>query len=110
MTQQKPLTWATSTWRSSHRLSQARVLTFCSMCSSHAQAGSELEAAVLQVFVEHGLLTAEELEKVLVSEFNPVRMGFRGISEITTRDVLNCGVSPERLLDIVKQHFLDAGG
>ncbi len=65
---------------------------------------------MLQVFVDHGLLTAEELEEVLVSEFNPVRMGFRGISEITTRDVLNCGVSPERLLDIVKQRFLDAGG
>lgn len=45
-----------------------------------------------------------------MSEFNPVRMGFKGISEITTRDVLNCGVSPERLLDVVKQRFLDAGG
>ena len=65
---------------------------------------------LLQVFVDHGLLTPEELEEVLVSEFNPVRMGFRGITEITTRDVLNCGVSPERLLDIVKQRFLEAGG
>ena len=63
-----------------------------------------------QVFIDHGLLTSEELEEVLVSEFNPVRMGFRGITEITTRDVLNCGVSPERLLDIVKQRFQDAGG
>ena len=60
--------------------------------------------------MDHGLLTPEELEEVLVSEFNPVRMGFRGISEITTTDVLNCGVSPERLLEIVKQRFLDAGG
>ena len=41
-----------------------------------------------------GLLTEAELEAVLVSEFNPVRMGFRGITEITTRDVLNCGGQP----------------
>lgn len=60
--------------------------------------------------MDHGLLTPEELEEVLVSEFNPVRMGFRGISEITTTNVLNCGVSPERLLEIMKQRFLDAGG
>ena len=65
---------------------------------------------MLQVFVDHGLLTPEELEEVLVSEFNPVRMGFRGITEITTRDVLNFGVSPERLLNTVKQRFLEAGG
>ena len=64
----------------------------------------------LQVFMDLRLLTEAELEAVLVSEFNPVRMGFRGITEITTRDVLNCGASPERLLDIVKQRFLDAGG
>ena len=64
----------------------------------------------LQVFLDLGLLTEAELEAVLVSEFNPVRMGFRGITEIATRDVLNCGASPERLLDIVKQRFLDAGG
>ncbi len=65
---------------------------------------------LLQVFLDHGLLTPEELEEVLVSEFNPVRMGFRGISEITTTNVLNCGVSPERLLEIMRKRFLEAGG
>ncbi|CAL8468518.1 g8058 [Coccomyxa elongata] len=64
----------------------------------------------MKVFVEMGLLSEEELEEVLVSEFNPVRIGFEGISEITTTDVLNCGVSPKLLLNIVKESFLAAGG
>ncbi len=64
----------------------------------------------LQVFIEMGLLSETELEEVLVSEFNPVRMGFEGISEITTTDVLNCGVSPALLLKTVKERFLEAGG
>ena len=64
----------------------------------------------LQVFIEMGLLSETELEEVLVSEFNPVRMGFEGISEITTTNVLNCGVSPKLLLNIVKERFLAAGG
>ena len=46
-----------------------------------------------QVFVELGLLSAAELEEVLVTEFNPVRMGFEGSTEIITHDVLNCGGS-----------------
>lgn len=62
------------------------------------------------MFVETGLLSEAELEEVLVSEFNPVRMGFEGISEITTTDVLNCGVSPKLLLDIIKRQFSAAGG
>ena len=57
-----------------------------------------------------GLLSEPELEQVLVSEFNPVRMGFAGRAEIITRDVLNCGASPRVLLDILKRRFQDAGG
>ena len=63
-----------------------------------------------QVFLGLGLLNEAELEEVLVSEFNPVRMGFAGRSEITTRDVLNCGVSPRALLGILKRRFVEAGG
>ena len=96
---------------------QARPLLWQGMCrgprqpslSSHCKHMYQMVTS-LQVFMDLGLLTEAELEAVLVSEFNPVRMGFRGITEITTRDVLNCGASPERLLDIVKQRFLDAGG
>ena len=68
-------------------------------------------AAVLavQVFVELGVLTAEEVEEVLVTEFNPVRIAI-GDTEIITEDVLNCGVHPKRLLEIVKHRFLASGG
>ena len=64
---------------------------------------------MLQVFVELGVLTAAEVEEVLVTEFNPVRIAI-GDTEIITEDVLNCGVHPKRLLEIVKHRFLAAGG
>jgi lycopene cyclase CruP len=62
------------------------------------------------VFLRLGLLIEAELDAVLVSEFNPVRMGFAGRAQITTRDVLNCGASPARLLETLRRRFLDAGG
>jgi len=64
----------------------------------------------LQAFVEEGLLTPSEVEEVVVSEFNPVRVAFEGVAEIVTRDILNCGVSPRKLLEVLKRRFLDAGG
>lgn len=60
--------------------------------------------------MELGLLSAAELEEVLVTEFNPVRMGFEGSTEIITHDVLNCGVLPSRMVALVKQTFQEAGG
>lgn len=57
-----------------------------------------------------GLLTQAEVDEVLISEFNPVRVGFKGFGEIVTIDVLNCGASPKILLEIVKSRFLQAGG
>ena len=60
--------------------------------------------------MELGLLSAADLEQVIVTEFNPVRMGFQGSTEIITRDVLNCGVLPSRMVELVKQKFLRAGG
>lgn len=67
------------------------------------------DAAAVKVFVELGVLTAEEVEEVVVTEFNPVRIAI-GDTEIITKDVLNCGVHPKRLLEIVKERFLAAGG
>jgi len=57
-----------------------------------------------------GLLTEAQLEAAIVSEFNPVRMGFEGRVEVTTTDVLNLGVLPAALIEAVKQRFLAAGG
>ncbi len=64
----------------------------------------------LSVLVAMGLLTPAELDAVVSSEFNPVRVGFWGGEDIWVRDVLNIGVSPARLLATLKQKFIQAGG
>jgi lycopene cyclase CruP len=64
----------------------------------------------LQVFVELGLLTPEELERAIATEFNPVRVSFSQGEDIWVRDVLNIGVDPVFLLDTLKNKFLQAGG
>lgn len=43
-------------------------------------------------------------------EFNPVRVGFHGGKEVWTRDVLNLGVSPQRLVAAARRRFEAAGG
>ncbi len=64
----------------------------------------------LEEFVELGLLSEAELQDVISSEFNPVRVGFDGGDDIWVEDVLNIGVSPERLLATLKLKFINAGG
>ncbi len=64
----------------------------------------------LQVFVELKLLSEDELEKVISTEFNPVRISFLGGSDVFAKDVLNIGVDPISLLATLKQKFLNAGG
>ena len=64
----------------------------------------------LQTFVELDLLTPEELQGVIASEYNPARVAFPGSPDIWVRDILNLGVDPVYLLDTLKQKFLAAGG
>jgi lycopene cyclase CruP len=64
----------------------------------------------LAVLVDLELLTQAELDAAISSEFNPVRVGFMGGEDIWVRDVLNIGISPERLLETLKQKFLNSGG
>lgn len=64
----------------------------------------------LEVLLRLELLTASELESAIVTEYNPSRIGFEGGKDIWVRDVLNLGVSPIILLDLLKQKFLNAGG
>ncbi len=64
----------------------------------------------LDEFVTIGLLDETELAAVISSEFNPVRVGFNGGADIWVEDVLNIGVSPARLLETLKQKFINAGG
>jgi len=64
----------------------------------------------LDVFVELNLLTQEELETAIATQYNPARVGFHGGTEIWVEDVLNIGVDPVYLLATLKTRFLDAGG
>ena len=64
----------------------------------------------LQTFVELGLLTDEELEMAIATEYNPARVSFREKQEVWVEDVLNIGVDPVCLLAQLKQKFLQAGG
>ena len=63
----------------------------------------------LSILTELKLLTPEELETTISSEFNPIRVKF-GETELWTEDVLNIGVDPVYLLETLKQKFLTAGG
>jgi lycopene cyclase CruP len=64
----------------------------------------------LQVLLELELLNEQELESAIATEYNPGRIGFGGGKDIWVRDVLNLGVNPIILLDLLKQKFLAAGG
>ncbi|MCC0176216.1 FAD-binding oxidoreductase [Waterburya agarophytonicola K14] len=64
----------------------------------------------LETFIELDLLTPVELKKAIVTEYNPARVGFDNGKDIWVEDVLNIGVDPVFLLDILKQKFLQSGG
>ncbi|MGB6298908.1 MAG: FAD-binding oxidoreductase [Rivularia sp. (in: cyanobacteria)] len=64
----------------------------------------------LQVLLELDLLTSEELEKAIATEYNPARVGFTSGTEVWVENVLNIGVYPVYLLETLKQRFLERGG
>ncbi|KAF6251608.1 hypothetical protein COO60DRAFT_604343 [Scenedesmus sp. NREL 46B-D3] len=64
----------------------------------------------LQELEELGLLTAAEAESCIALEFNPVRVGFHGGTDVWTRDVLNLGVKPDRLVALMRRKLEAAGG
>jgi lycopene cyclase CruP len=64
----------------------------------------------LQAFLDLNLLTPEELEKAIATEYNPARVSFKDGVEVWVEDVLNIGVDPVYLLETLKQRFLAAGG
>lgn len=64
----------------------------------------------LEVFRELDLLTAAELEKTIVTKYNPARVSFQGGTEVWVEDVLNIGVDPIYLLETLKTKFLNVGG
>ncbi|KAI3426308.1 hypothetical protein D9Q98_008681 [Chlorella vulgaris] len=65
--------------------------------------------------VELGVLSQQDVQECISVEFNPVRVGFHGDTpskgaEVWTRDVLNLGVSPARLVAAARRRFEAAGG
>jgi len=64
----------------------------------------------LSIFRELGLLTHEELEKAIATEYNPARVSFSGHKDIWVKDVLNLGIDPVYLLDSLKTKFLQTQG
>jgi len=79
----------------------------------------------LDELIALGILTREEVEAVITTEFPACRSGFKNKEvtplkggyfdndvgyETTTDAVLNCGVAPKQLLEIVKERFTSLGG
>ncbi|MDJ0844928.1 FAD-dependent oxidoreductase [Crocosphaera sp.] len=64
----------------------------------------------LDTFVELDLLSSQELEQAIATEYNPARVSFHKGYELWVEDVLNIGVDPVFLLETLKHKFLEAGG
>ena len=64
----------------------------------------------LKTLIELDLLTQEELEQAIATEYNPARVGFKDKQKVWVEDVLNIGIDPVYLLEQLKQKFLQAGG
>ncbi|KAK8952209.1 hypothetical protein KSP39_PZI003714 [Platanthera zijinensis] len=64
----------------------------------------------LMELVHVGILTIEDIEQIITSIFNPNRCGFEKKGEIWVEDILNLGVSPAKLLEIMKKRFVSLGG
>jgi len=60
--------------------------------------------------VASGVMTAAEVEAAINIEFNPNRVAFHEGAEVWTRDVLNIGVSPVKLVGAARANFEAAGG
>lgn len=73
----------------------------------------------LRALFSLGILNSSTLQEVIGIEFNPVRIGFQADTspgsenvgfEVYVRDILNLGVKPDKLIELVKDQFLGNGG
>ncbi|KAF0899097.1 hypothetical protein E2562_013336 [Oryza meyeriana var. granulata] len=64
----------------------------------------------LMEIVEVGILSEEEIEQIISSDFNPNRCGFESKGEIWVENILNIGISPAKLVEIMKERFVSSGG
>jgi len=64
-----------------------------------------------EVLIDMGLLTREELSSCVITSWEKSRISFHGGSEdIWVSGVLDIGVSPKNLIEILKKKFLTCGG
>lgn len=73
----------------------------------------------MKALVKLQILNESSLSSVTGIEFNPVRVGFRSDTspsstdkgfEVYVRDILNLGVKPDKLIQLVKDNFIRDGG
>ncbi|WP_414541503.1 NAD(P)/FAD-dependent oxidoreductase [Nostoc sp. CCY0012] len=64
----------------------------------------------LAVFLQLNMLSSEELEQAIATQYNPARVSFDGGTQVWVEDVLNIGIDPVYLLEKLKTRFLAAGG
>nr|GLL23034.1 uncharacterized protein LOC109187702 [Ipomoea trifida] len=60
--------------------------------------------------VEAGILTEDDIERAVAASYNPNRCGFEGRGDIWVNDILNLGISPSKLIQIMKERFDSLGG
>ncbi|KAL3509856.1 hypothetical protein ACH5RR_029257 [Cinchona calisaya] len=60
--------------------------------------------------VKVGILTEDDIDQAVSASFNPNRCGFEGKGEIWVQDILNLGISPAKLIEIMKRRFESLGG
>ncbi|KNA18587.1 hypothetical protein SOVF_069020 [Spinacia oleracea] len=60
--------------------------------------------------VKVGILDENSIEQAISTEFNPNRCGFEQKGEIWFKDILNIGISPAKLVEIMKERFRSLGG
>uniref|UniRef100_A0A6N2MC08 Uncharacterized protein n=1 Tax=Salix viminalis TaxID=40686 RepID=A0A6N2MC08_SALVM len=60
--------------------------------------------------VDVGILEENDIEQTIAMNFNPNRCGFEDKGEIWVKDILNLGVSPVKLVEIMKKRFISLGG
>lgn len=71
-----------------------------------------ISRAELDALVHAGAMTKEDADDCTMIEFNPIRCGFHGAmgEDVVTTNILNAGVSPERLVRRCRERFEEAGG
>jgi hypothetical protein len=55
------------------------------------------------VLVDLGVLTAADVSQVVVTHIPAVRVGVAGMVEVTLKGVMDVGVSPKLLLQVLKR-------